>query len=114
MVVAAIGVLTFLAATCTFSSTQHNPTSGPLVVQDAYQGGVWTRTQPEPGRLPPQQDRPSNALIWIPNKTVLTPTCAKSAAPYPVKNAGKNQTWRWWAGSRSQLDAHGSVRRDFG
>jgi hypothetical protein len=90
-------VLTILAATGTFSSSPSTIKSGPLVVQDAYQGGVWTRTRPEPGPLPAQQDRPANGVAWIQNKTVLTPLCAEAASPYPVKNDGKNQIWRWWA-----------------
>ena len=90
-----LAVLTYLAATR--STSPSSAGGGPLVVQDAYQGGVWARTQPQAGSLPPQSVHPEDGVKWIPNKTTEVPICARKAAPYPVTNDGNRQTWYWWA-----------------
>src|SRR5208283_5361728 len=88
-----------LFAAGTFSSAPNNstPTNEPLIIQDSYQGGVWTRASPEPGPLPGQADRPSNGIRWLPNRRLIRPLCAEAAASYPVKLNGKSETWKWWA-----------------
>src|ERR1035437_7940064 len=86
-VVVAIAAVLALLATGTISSTSTPSVSSngsQLTVTDAVNGGAWSRSDPTQGTLPTHVDRPTNAVAWIVNGRIVTPTCDNETAAYPV------------------------------
>lgn len=76
-----------------------NPTfTGGYVIQDAYLGGSWPRTDPNNGTWYSKGNRPANAAsYWWANGLGVGFSCGAYAAGYSVRFAdGHAETWNTW------------------
>jgi hypothetical protein len=80
------------------AGSQNPPFTGGYVVNDAFFGGTWPRTDPNDGTWYPKSTRPANgASYWWANGLGVGFSCGAHAASYTVNFAdGHHETWNTW------------------